>query len=57
MEYGQIGVNGQNVQSLVEVVFKFGQEYVHLLSAMVNGVKDTVLKIKPTIVEDVLVCH
>ena len=49
MEYGQIGVNGQNVQSLVEVVFKFGQEYVHLLSAMVNGVKDTVLKIKPTI--------
>ena len=57
MEYGQIGVNGQSVQSLVEVVFKFSQEYVHLLNTMVNGVKVTVLKIEPAIVEDALVCH
>jgi len=56
MEYGQIGVNGQSVQSLVEVVLKFGQEFVLLLSTMVNGVKDIVLKIKPAIPKDVLVC-
>ena len=56
MEYGQIGVNGQSVQSLVEVVLKFGQEFVLILSTMVNGVKDIVLKIKPAIPKDVLVC-
>lgn len=56
MENGQIGVNGQSVQSLVEVVFKFGQECALLLGTMVNGVKDTVLKIKPAILKDVLVC-
>ena len=39
------------------VVFEFGQETVHLLCTMVNGVKVKVLRIKPVIVGDVLVCH
>lgn len=57
MECGQTGMNGQNVQSLVMVVFKFGQECVHSHCTMENGVKDIILKIEPAIIRNVPVCY
>jgi len=55
MEFGKTGVNGQNVQYHVMVVYKFGRECAHLLSTMANGVKVIALRIRPAIVKDVLV--
>ena len=55
MVFGQNGVNGHSVLSLVVEVFKNDQEYAHLPSIMASGVRATALKQSPAIAETVLV--